>query len=340
MTRSFILSTVWVGIISGLIVGSNAFATTSTLALSRTKSVVLKMHDNGDAGEDMKDRSRRAIVRNAAMLVGLVATPNAVLASDEEVFESIAEKAARVAKEVEIESDTKAKLESDKSNIQNTGDPRTIYDFTVPVANKDIPFVELVDQKFPEGEDLNERPRVKAIVVVNIKQDDPLARKNIPELITLAAKYGKNGDFAVVAVPTDQGYYEPDTSALIRLKMDREYGYGINPATHLTDKMNLLGTGAHPMMRWIEGTCRTPAGLGKIQGNFEKFLVDGSTGKAIRRYPRKYSPYDMQDDIKAVLEGRSLPPAGSNYLEGWRAAAEDAKQDTYRFQKGLNVFDQ
>ena len=47
--------------------------------------------------------------------------------------------------------------------------------------------------------------------------------------------------------------------------MDREYGYGINPATHLTDKMNLLGTGAHPMMRWIEGTCRTPAGLGKIQ---------------------------------------------------------------------------
>ena len=30
--------------------------------------------------------------------------------------------------------------------------------------------------------------RVKAILVVNIKQDDPLARKNIPELIALVTK--------------------------------------------------------------------------------------------------------------------------------------------------------
>jgi hypothetical protein len=68
-----------------------------------------------------------------------------------------------------------------------------------------------------------------------------------------------------VACPTDQGYYEPDTSALIRLKLASEYGYGINPATVLTDKVNLLGTGAHPFWRWLEGNCRTPAGLGKIQ---------------------------------------------------------------------------
>ena len=30
---------------------------------------------------------------------------------------------------------------------------------------------------------------VKAILVVNMKQDDLIARKNIPELISLAAKY-------------------------------------------------------------------------------------------------------------------------------------------------------
>eukprot|EP00816_Leptocylindrus_hargravesii_P006874 CAMPEP_0196816540 /NCGR_PEP_ID=MMETSP1362-20130617/55918_1 /TAXON_ID=163516 /ORGANISM="Leptocylindrus danicus, Strain CCMP1856" /LENGTH=327 /DNA_ID=CAMNT_0042193923 /DNA_START=120 /DNA_END=1103 /DNA_ORIENTATION=- len=323
------------------ITGSNAFTfISSTSTLSRNKATSLEVLGNDSSEEAMQDRSRRVIVRDAAVLMGLVTAPNVVLADDEEAFESIAAKAARMAKEVETE-EAATKLESfEKSSIQTTVDSRTIYDFSVPVANKDIPFAEFIDQKFPEGEDLSERPRVKAILVVNIKQDDPLARKNIPEMITLAAKYGKNGDFAVVAVPTDQGYYEPDTSALIRLKMDREYGYGINPATHLTDKMNLLGTGAHPLMRWIEGTCRTPAGLGKIQGNFEKFLVDGSTGKAIRRYPRKYSPYDMQDDIKAIIDGKPLPPAGSNYLEEWRAAAEDAKQDTYRFQKGLNVFDQ
>eukprot|EP00814_Leptocylindrus_danicus_P020350 CAMPEP_0116005502 /NCGR_PEP_ID=MMETSP0321-20121206/1202_1 /TAXON_ID=163516 /ORGANISM="Leptocylindrus danicus var. danicus, Strain B650" /LENGTH=325 /DNA_ID=CAMNT_0003473939 /DNA_START=161 /DNA_END=1139 /DNA_ORIENTATION=+ len=321
------------------ITGCNAFISSGS-TLSRNKATVLEVLSNDSNGEVMQDKSRRAIVRDAAVLMGLVTTPNVVLADDnEEAFESIAAKAARMAKDVETEEAASiAKRESEKSSIQTSADSRTIYDFSVPVANKDIPFAEFIDQKFPEGEDLSERARVKANR--NIKQDDPLARKNIPEMITLAAKYGKNGDFAVVAVPTDQGYYEPDTSALIRLKMDREYGYGINPATHLTDKMNLLGTGAHPLMRWIEGTCRTPAGLGKIQGNFEKFLVDGSTGKAIRRYPRKYSPYDMQDDIKAIIDGKPLPPAGSNYLEEWRAAAEDAKQDTYRFQKGLNVFDQ
>ena len=140
--------------------------------------------------------------------------------------------------------------------------------------------------------------------------------------------------------PTDQGYYEPDTSALIRLKLASEYGYGINPVTTLTDKMILLGTGSHPFWRWLQGTCRTPSGLGRIQGNFEKFLVDGRTGLPVRRYPRKYMPNDMADDIESLLSGRTLPPAGSNFNEEWRIAANDALRDTYRFQKGLNVFDQ
>ena len=69
----------------------------------------------------------------------------------------------------------------------------------------------------------------------------------------------------VVCCPTDQGYFEPDTSTLIRLKLASEYGYGINPASVVTDKVNLLGTGAHPFWRWLEGTCRTPAGLGRVQ---------------------------------------------------------------------------
>jgi hypothetical protein len=68
--------------------------------------------------------------------------------------------------------------------------------------------------------------------------------------------------------------------------------------------------------------------------------VDGTTGLPLRRYPRKYVPYDIQDDIIALMAGKPLPSAGSNYLEEWRVAAHDAERDTYRFQKGLNVFDQ
>ena len=108
----------------------------------------------------------------------------------------------------------------------------------------------------------------------------------------------------------------------------------------MTDKVNLLGTGAVPFWRWLESTCRTPAGLGRIEGNFEKFLLDGRTGLPLRRYPRRYAPLNMADDIEAVISGRPLPPAKANFLEEWRQAAAEAERDTYRFQKGVNVFDQ
>lgn len=51
-------------------------------------------------------------------------------------------------------------------------------------------------------------------------------------------------------------------------------------------------------------------------------------------------PLDIKDDLEAVLAGRPLPPAGANWLEEWRGAAVEAERDTYRFEKGLNVFDQ
>lgn len=288
------------------------------------------------------------------------------LAEDEDktsdAFESIAARAARVSQEVtESERAQAAAEEESAQRLKELAqkikeDKRTIYDFTLPVNGKAREVAELVGQTFGDGnggdgwsdgreEDVNVAEgvlgtRVKAILVVNIKQDDPLARKNIPELIALAAKFGKNGEFAVIVSPTDQGYYEPDTSSLLRLKVEQEYGYGNTKGTILTDKVNLLGTGALPFWRWIQGNCRTPAGLGKVQANFEKFLVDGRTGKPLRRYPRKYQPYDIADDIAALISGKSLPPAQNNFKEEWRNAAKESVNDTYRFQKGLNYFDQ
>ena len=77
-----------------------------------------------------------------------------------------------------------------------------------------------------------------------------------------------------------------------------------------------------------------------MQANFEKFLVDGRTGRPLRRYPRKYQPYDIAEDIAAVISGQKLPPAQNNFKEEWRTAAKESENDTYRFQKGLNYFDQ
>eukprot|EP00579_Thalassiosira_antarctica_P008308 CAMPEP_0201883120 /NCGR_PEP_ID=MMETSP0902-20130614/15160_1 /ASSEMBLY_ACC=CAM_ASM_000551 /TAXON_ID=420261 /ORGANISM="Thalassiosira antarctica, Strain CCMP982" /LENGTH=375 /DNA_ID=CAMNT_0048411839 /DNA_START=48 /DNA_END=1175 /DNA_ORIENTATION=- len=273
--------------------------------------------------------------------------------------ESIVARAARVSQEVkEAETAQQGAEEERRRELAQKlrDDPRSIYDFTLPVNGKAREVAELLGQTFGEGDggdgwtDGGENgtnaaegrlgTRVKAILVVNMKQDDPIARKNIPELLELVTKFGKNGEFAVIVSPSDQGYYEPDTSSLLRLKLEQEYGYGSAPGAILTDKVNYLGTGALPFWRWIEGNCRTPAGLGKIQANFEKFLVDGRTGKPLRRYPRKYQPYDIADDIAAVIKGRTLPPAQNNFKEEWRNAAKESEADTYRFQKGLNYFDQ
>merc|ERR1712157_548125 len=110
-------------------------------------------------------------------------------------------------------------------------------------------------------------------------------------------------------------------------------------ATVTTDKMNLLGSKAHPGWRWLQSTARTPAGLGRIEGNFEKFLIDGRTGLPVRRYPRRYLPLNIAEDVQAIISGKPLPPPRANWAEEWRTAAAESERDTYRFEKGLNYFD-
>lgn len=288
---------------------------------------------------DKKENRRNFIQNNAFILATPFLVSGEANADDGVEGETIAQKAARISLSLKDQEDNNRFAPPSMSQGSSASPSAVVgsaYDYELPVAGKSIKFEELIGQN-PEHD------KIKAVLVVGIKQDDPIARRNIPELISLAAKYGQKG-FAVICIPTDQGYYEPDTSTLIRLKMASEYGYGINPATVLTDKVNYLGTGAHPFMRWIQGNCRTPAGLGKIQGNFEKFLVDATTGKPIRRYPRKYDPYKITNDIEDLLgkdsEDFILRPPIANFYEEWRAAAKDAEADTYRFQKGLNVFDQ
>jgi glutathione peroxidase-family protein len=264
----------------------------------------------------------------ATVLVGKSPIARAVDDTTED-FASISARANKIQTELSKNySGTENKNKSDK----------TAYDFSLPVQGRDIPFQELIQQQFSPADGA----KIKAVIVVNMKQDDPMARKTIPELIALAAKYGRgnNPSLAIILSPTDQGYYEPDTSQLIRLKLASEYGYAINPTTILTDKVNLLGTGAHPFWRWLQSNCRTPAGIGRIEGNFEKFLLDARTGQPLRRYPRKYASMSMEDDVAAVIAGRQLPPARANWQEEWREAAADAKANTYRFEKGLNYFDQ
>lgn len=269
---------------------SHPFSLAQQFSLQQTQTQQLRMHPLESqtttriSFRNRNTSNRREVVRSsllgtaAAVLGSWTTLPSLSAAADQEPssssgssssFADIAARATQITQELDAQSASQA------ATVRSS--TQTAYDFVLPVAGQPVKFADLIGQEFYPNGDV----KVKAIIVVNIKQDDPVARKTIPELMALATKYGgRNSDnssptsssssLVVVLSPTDQGYYEPDTSALITLKLASEYGYGINPATVVTDKVNLLGTGAHPFWRWLQSTSRIPtSGIGRVQGNFE-----------------------------------------------------------------------
>ena len=152
--------------------------------------------------------NRRAFLTTAASSAIIFSNTLPAFA-DEDSFAEIAARAAKVSKEVTEAEVAKEVADAAAAERRNEAvqklkdDKRTIYDFTLPINGKAREVAEILDQTFDSGEsgdgwsDGGEEvtdygttlgTRVKAILVVNIKQDDPIARKNIPELIALVSK--------------------------------------------------------------------------------------------------------------------------------------------------------
>lgn len=183
--------------------------------------------------------------------------------------------------------------------------------------------------------------------------DDPLAGMNLVSLRYLTSKYFTSG-LRVWAFPTDQGYYEPDVAELIRAKAYQQFGFGQYPAAIVFDKVDVLGKTAHPFYRYLQ-SAPNPNGQNRLTLNFEKFLVDQS-GRVLRRYPRKFSGYDMEDDVVAAVDGKELPPATADFNKAWVDAAKEAVKGVssshdatiytaasageYSFRSNYNVYDQ
>jgi hypothetical protein len=123
---------------------------------------------------------RRSFLASSTTLTLLISTQGLFApAANADDFESIAARAAAVSAQIVSEENSAAEAaqqdEERKSALrrQLSEDTRSIYDFELPVNGKDRSVSDLVG-------------KAKVVLVVNIKQDDPLARKNIPELIALA----------------------------------------------------------------------------------------------------------------------------------------------------------
>ncbi len=162
--------------------------------LSTVSSQKLGLHQNSDneaCALDSDAKSRRAFLTVSGGLAGLCVNGLIANADDDENFASIAARASKILKEVEAEEKAEEEVISEKAS--KYFDSRTVYDFKVPMSGEDVSFGDIIRQEFYEekndsGEVVNKSVKCKAILVVNLKQDDPIARKDIPEFISMAAK--------------------------------------------------------------------------------------------------------------------------------------------------------
>lgn len=176
----------------------------------------------------------------------------------------------------------------------------------------------------------------KATIVFNMKIDDPQTVLQFPDLVEIYKRYKEKG-LNVLSFPTEQGWFEPDDDETVRAKSKEYYGFGDYPNAVVFDKSDILGPAANPLYTAMTKELLTPNGYGRITLNYEKFLLDAE-GQPVRRYPRKFSAYDMEPDLIALLEGNPLPAESPAYLKAWREAKREAGKSEYSFRYNYNYY--
>jgi glutathione peroxidase len=113
--------------------------------------------------------------------------------------------------------------------------------------------------------------------------------------VKLYAEYKPKG-LEILAFPCNQfGKQEPGSATEIRAFADK---YG---ATFpLFDKVEVNGTNAHPVFKYLKSQCPGMLGTVGIKWNFTKFLVDRN-GKGVKRYGPPTKPSEITGDINALL---------------------------------------
>ena len=115
-------------------------------------------------------------------------------------------------------------------------------------------------------------------------------------LETLFKRYRGQG-LAVLGFPCDQfGHQEPGDAAAIREFCSLNYQVSFP----LFAKIEVNGTAAHPLYRFLKSTRPGLLGTEAIKWNFTKFLV-GRDGAVLKRYAPSDTPEGLTADIEAAL---------------------------------------
>jgi glutathione peroxidase len=134
----------------------------------------------------------------------------------------------------------------------------------------------------------------KVVLIVNVASKCGLTPQ-YAQLQALHDKYASEG-LAVVAFPCNQfGGQEPGSSDEIKQFCTANYGVKFD----IFGKIEVNGDGACPLYKYLTSLKTEPKGAGKIDWNFEKFIVNRK-GEVVARFAPRVKPDDA--DVLKVIE--------------------------------------
>jgi glutathione peroxidase len=138
----------------------------------------------------------------------------------------------------------------------------------------------------------------KVVMVVNVASKCGLTPQ-YAQLQALHEKYAPKG-LAILGFPCNQfGSQEPGTADQIKEFCRINYGVTFD----MFSKVDVNGNGACPLYKHLTSLDTKPKGPGKIDWNFEKFII-GRNGEVVARFAPRTSPDDPEvvKVIEAELE--------------------------------------
>ena len=137
--------------------------------------------------------------------------------------------------------------------------------------------------------------RGKVLLVVNTASQCGFT----PQFAGLEALWKEYRDrgLVVIGFPSNQfGAQDPGPDEEIASFCQVNYGVSFP----MMSKVDVNGTQAHPVWKWLKGEKPGFLGTEAIKWNFTKFLV-GKDGRVIKRYAPTDSPESLRGDIEAAL---------------------------------------
>ncbi|MCF8827065.1 glutathione peroxidase [Xanthomonas campestris] len=135
----------------------------------------------------------------------------------------------------------------------------------------------------------------KVVLVVNVASKCGFT----PQYAGLQALWQRYRDrgLVVIGFPCDQfGHQEPGDAADIRQFCSLDYAVDFP----LAAKVEVNGSGAHPLWQWLKHEKRGVLGSEAIKWNFTKFLI-GRDGRVLERYAPTTKPEALAADIERAL---------------------------------------